>query len=140
MSQRKKDDQGNLLPEDNWTWPSTGQIAMHMPERWAYVHLSDKNVGEGEVTDHFDYPADYNERKLLWAMFYEQERQWRDAGSYHAKLKDFHLTPAERDLLQPGSSLKVEATAHKYEITVTHADGSTISIDENGLIGMRRAK
>lgn len=136
-SERKKDAAGKLLPEDNWTWPSTGQIAMHMPERWSYVYLSDKTVGQG--TDTFDYPADRPAQKLLWAMFYAQADQKAKTGSYYSQIKDFKLTAAEKSLLPQGAKLKIETTTNKYEITVQKADGSSISIDENGYL-CRRTK
>lgn len=134
---RKKGADGKYLPEDNWTWPSTGMIAMHMPERWGYVYLSDSKVGESAAK--FEYPADRNIDKLLWAMFYAQETQKSEKGAYYTKLKDFRLTPAEMALLPEGATLKVEAMTNKYEITVTKQDGSSVSIDENGYV-CRRAK
>nr|AIA90116.1 CAZy families CBM9 protein [uncultured Flavobacterium sp.] len=51
---RKKGENGKYLPEDNWVWTPCGQIAMHMPERWGYMYLSDKRVGQG--TDTFRIP------------------------------------------------------------------------------------
>ena len=136
-SSRKKGADGKYLPEDNWTWPSTGMIAMHMPERWGYLFLSDKKVGEGSET--FEYPADKDMEKLLWAMFYAQEMQMKEHGSYFAKIKDFRLTPSEKALLPEGSVITVETTSDKYEITVKKADGSSVSIDENGYL-CRRTK
>ena len=137
-SSRKKDADGKYLPEDNWTWPSTGQIAMHMPERWGYLYLSDKKVGEGK--DEFKYPADRPIEKLLWAMFYAQETQKNETGKYFTKVKDFRLTPAEKALLPTGAVLTIEAMTNKYEIMVTKADGSSVSIDENGFICRREKK
>lgn len=135
---RKNGPDGKRLPEDNWTWPSTGQIAMHMPERWGYVYLSDKKVGEGSVK--FEYPADRPIEKLLWAMFYAQETHKSETGAYYSKLKDFRLTAQEKALLPAGSDIKIEALANKYEITVTKADGSSVSIDENGYVCRREKK
>lgn len=135
---RKNGPDGKRLPEDNWTWPSTGQIAMHMPERWGYLYLSDKTVGEG--TEQFQYPADRPIEKLLWAMFYAQETHKSETGKYYANLKDFKLTSAEKALLPTGSAIRVEALTNKYEITVTKADGSSVSIDENGYICRRDKK
>ena len=135
---RKTDAEGKLLPEDNWTWPSTGQIAMHMPERWAYLYLSDKKLGE--KTEAFRYPTDHIAEKLLWAMFYEQNEQKEKNGKYFTKLKDFKLTPTEKAMLPEGASLMVETTANKYEITLKKADGSSISIDENGYLCRRNKK
>lgn len=135
-SSRKKDSDGKYLPEDNWTWPSTGMIAMHMPERWGYVYLSNNKVGEG--VDEFVYPADKDMEKLLWAMFYAQETQMKEHGRYFDKLKDFRLTPSEKVLLPQGATINIETTTNKYEITVKKADGSSVSIDENGYLCRRK--
>lgn len=130
---RKKDAEGKYLPEDNWTWPSTGMIAMHMPERWNYLYLSDKPMG----TDKFEYPEDHNIDKLLWAMYYAQEDQLKATGKYFNNLKQFKLGKAELALLPEGAHLNVEATAHKFEITCVKADGSSVSVDENSYVCRR---
>ena len=131
---RKKGDDGKYLPEDNWTWPSTGMIAMHMPERWGYVYLSDT---QGET---FQYPSTRPVERLLWAMFYEQENQMNTNGAYLSRLESFNLPAEEVAKLPAGSEIKVEATSQKFEITVTATDGSSISIDENGYLCRREAK
>lgn len=129
---RKKNAEGGYLPEDNWTWPSTGMIAMHMPERWGYVYLSPTNIGSG--TEQFQYPAYRPIEKLLWAMFYEQEKVMEKTGKYLNSVKAFKLTKDEMALLPKGSTLKVEALSKKYLITVHTPDGLTMTIDEDGQI------
>ena len=39
---RKKDVNGNYLPEYNWVWSPQGAINMHMPELWGYVFFTDR--------------------------------------------------------------------------------------------------
>ena len=126
---RKKGDDGKYLPEDNWTWPSTGMIAMHMPERWGYVLLSDIRAGHG--SERFVYPAYRPIEKLLWAMFYEQERQMKETGAYLDSVEAFRLTPDELKLLPKDARLKVEAMQSKYLITVESAM-LKMTIDEDG--------
>ena len=36
--------------EENWVWMPTGKIDMHMPDRWGFLYLSDKVVGQGTET------------------------------------------------------------------------------------------
>lgn len=128
---RKKDATGKYLPEDNWTWPSTGMIAMHMPERWGYVYLSDVKAGKG--SEKFAYPTYRPVEKLLWAMFYAQEEQMRQNGRYFDTVEDFHLTAEELALLPQGAHLKVEAITSKYLITVD-SKNLKMTIDEDGQI------
>ncbi|MCF0165572.1 MAG: carbohydrate-binding family 9-like protein [Bacteroidales bacterium] len=126
--ERKKGADGKYLPEDNWTWPSTGMIAMHMPERWGYVYLSDK---KGEA---FRYPESRPVERLLWAMFYEQEESKSVSGAYLKMVGDFNIPKAELDKLSKGSKIIVEATTETFQISVKAADGSSISIDQNGYL------
>ena len=129
---RKKNAEGGYLPEDNWTWPSTGMIAMHMPERWGYVYLSGNEVGKGAET--FKYPEYRPIEKLLWAMFYEQEKQMEKNHKYLNSVKAFKLTKDEMALLPAGSKITVETMAKKYLITVVTPAGLTMTIDEDGQI------
>ncbi len=132
---RKKDASGKYLPEDNWTWGANGKIDMHMPERWGFVLLSGKKAGEG--TEQFAYPADYDARRLLWAMYYAQEDYYRTNHKYMTSLKQFGLTANDRAFLPSGASLKVEAITNKFEVSVTKADGTQVVIDETGRISDR---
>lgn len=128
---RKKGADGKFLPEDNWTWPSTGMIAMHMPERWGYVYLSDVKAGRG--SERFVYPSSRPIEKLLWAMFYAQEEHMRQSGRFLDNLEAFHLTADELALLPEGAHLKVETLSSRYLITV-ETGSLKISIDEEGRI------
>lgn len=129
---RKKDVSGKFLPEDNWTWGANGKINMHMPERWGFVLLSGKKAGEG--TEQFSYPADYDARRLLWAMYYAQEDYYRKNHKYMTSLKQFGLTAKDWAFLPSGANLKVEAITHKFEMSVTKVDGTQVVIDETGCI------
>lgn len=60
---RKKDDQGDYLPEYNWVWSPQGVINMHEPEKWGYVYFSSKNVG---AKDTFEISKD---DKIKWELF-----------------------------------------------------------------------
>lgn len=128
---RKKGEDGKYLPEDNWTWPSTGMIAMHMPERWGYVYLSKMKAGKG--SEQFVYPSYRPVEKLLWAMFYAQEEAMSKTGSYLDNIEDFHLTKEELGLLPKDAHLRLETISKKYLITV-ESPSLTMTIDEDGQI------
>ncbi len=132
---RKKNAEGNYLPEDNWTWGPTGMIAMHMPERWSFLYLSDKKVGEGKEA--FKYPVEFEAERLLWAMFYAQEEQFSKNKCYFNKVEDFNLTKDEMAMLPQGATLRIETMSHHYEIAIVKADGSEIYIDEDGYLRRR---
>ncbi len=46
---KKRDDSGNLLPEQNWVWSPQGRIDMHRPETWGIVQFSKKPAGSDGV-------------------------------------------------------------------------------------------
>jgi len=130
---RKQGADGKFLPEDNWTWGPTGQVAMHMPERWGYVYLSALNA-DGETPEAFRYPDSYPVERFLWMLFYAQETQYAAHGCYHATISAFGLTEKELNTLPAGSQINVETISRKYEITVTLPDGKRMSIDETGYL------
>lgn len=131
--QRKQGADGNFLPEDNWTWGPTGEVAMHMPERWGYVYLSAQQAGSA-APEAFSYPDTYPVERFLWMLFYAQEEEYAKHGRYHADLEAFGLTEKEQHTLPAGSRVTVEAISRRYEITVTLPDGRRMSIDETGRI------
>ena len=132
---RKKESNGKYLPEDNWTWGPTGMVAMHMPERWGFVYLSGNKVGSKK--EKFQYPAEFEAERLLWAMFYAQEEQFSKQGRYFSRIEDFGLTSKEMAMLPAGAKISVEAISHYYEITITKADGKQIYIDQDGYLRRR---
>ncbi len=127
---RKKGADGKFLPEDNWVWTSTGKVAMHMPERWGYLYLSDKTVGEG--TEIFHYPDYQPVTNFLWMLFYAQEEQYSKYQTYFKTLEAFHLHKKDMQLLPKGCRIKVETTSHTYEITAIAPNGKEYVIDESG--------
>lgn len=136
-SQRKCDDKGKLLSEDNWTWGPTGKVNMHMPERWGYVFLSTTTVGTAVET--FSYPEEYEYDidRLLWMMFYEQEEQYRKSDRYHHHIKDFHLTDQE---IPAGTTLDIESTSSSYTITATDSNFMNHTINHLGKIRCYKQK
>lgn len=104
-------------PEENWVWSPTGKIDMHMPDRWGFVYLSDKIVGQG--TDAFKYPYNMDAYKLVWAMFYAQQDYHRAENNYIRSINNFFLTDAELKNLPKGAEAKVEATANTFRVAVT---------------------
>lgn len=133
---RKKGKDGKYLPEDNWVWSPTGQIAMHMPERWGYMYFSDKTVGQG--TDTFRYPTDEPVRRFLNMLFYAQEEQYAKTKSYYKELKDFGLQPKDMQMLPAGYQVNVETTSHTYEITALSPEGKAYVMNESGSCFIRK--
>lgn len=104
-------------PEENWVWSPTGRIDMHMPERWAYLHLIDATVGSEAPALHAPYNmAVY---KLLWAMFYAQQDSYARTHQYLHSLSSFALTSTELEGLPKGAVISVDATETLFEMSIT---------------------
>ncbi len=118
---RKKDDNGNYLPEYNWVWSPQWVINMHEPEYWGYVYFSSEPVGG---KDEFTIPKD---DYIKWHLY-----------SLHRAVlhKD---KDAERRIAQPkkifGSVLKPTIEKHKsgYNIWVKSPfTGKILLVKEDG--------
>lgn len=117
--------------EENWVWMPTGKIDMHMPDRWGFLYLSDKTVGQG--TDSFKYPYNMAAYKLLWAMFYAQLDNYAKEKNYLRAAENFFLTDAELSGLPAGAEVKVEATANTFRIAVSVPEEKVnYVVDQNG--------
>lgn len=71
---RKKDGNGNFLPEYNWVWSPQGVINMHEPEHWGYVFFSEDGRNEFEIPkdDYLKWYL-YGLARKLWAAEKENE-------------------------------------------------------------------
>jgi len=80
---RKKDENGKLLPENNWVWSPQGVIDMHQPEKWGFVKFSDKEPGQDTLeTD------PYLGFTLALKHLYQLEKKYYKVnGSYSSKLQ-----------------------------------------------------
>lgn len=130
------DANGKRLPEDNWVWSPTGQVAMHMPERWGYVYLSPYVSGKG--TEEFRYPDYQPVERFLWMLFYAQERYYAQHKRYMKTLAEFGLTEKDLALLPAGYQVTVEATTHTYEIAATTPHGAARVVNESGCCFLRK--
>src|SRR5699024_4390251 len=118
-------------PEENWVWSPTGEIDMHMPDRWGFVYLSDKVVGQ--ATETFQYPYHMGVYKLLWALFYAQKDFYEKEKNYIRNEDYFFLTHREKEGLPKGSQIKVEATTHTFNMSISIPEENICyTVDEDG--------
>ncbi len=48
--QKRTDENGKVLPEDNWVWAPTGVINIHYPEQWGFVFFSEDRAMPAAIT------------------------------------------------------------------------------------------
>ena len=129
--ERKIGKDGKLLPEDNWVWSPTGEIAMHMPERWGYVFLSGEK-GESEMKIPFIYPDDEAVRRFLWMLFYALEDYYAERKTYCKTIDELGLTEEDWKLLPEGYHIQFEPSSIGYLISACSEQGKMYVIDQSG--------
>jgi hypothetical protein len=130
---KKKDDKtGKFLNENNWVWNATGEINMHVPERWGMIQFSEEAIGSGKVQ--FQTPADEELKKLLWLVYYKQAGYKRTNGNYAQSLAQ--ISVPEKISLDSGIQVNFDLTVTEsgYLVTLTTGAGGQFSMNENGLL------
>lgn len=81
---RKKDENGNFLPEYNWVWSPQYVINMHEPERWGYVYFSSKEVGK----DSFSIPKEERVKWMLYQLYRKQRAYFGTHGTWAKNMQN----------------------------------------------------
>ena len=130
---KKKDEKtGRDLSENNWVWNPTGEINMHVPERWGLLQFSANLVNGDKVV--FRLPQEEEFRKILWLVYYKQQDFRKAKGLFALTLKDLTM-PAIVDF-SAGKSvrLRLKATDAQFTVQLMTMEGLVLSLDENGLL------
>jgi len=130
--QKKKDVKtGRDLSENNWVWSPTGEINMHVPERWGMLQFSTRTVNQKKVA--FRMPETEAYKKLLWLIYYKQHDFKALHGRFTPLLSDLKI-PEDLNI-GPGKSIKLKltATATKFQVQLTEKRYS-LTLDESGFL------
>lgn len=131
--QKKKDEKtGRDLREDNWVWSPTGEINMHVPERWGILQFSTRIVNQKKVD--FRMPETEAYKKLLWLVYYKQHDFEALHGHFTSLLSDLNL-PDQMNIT-PGKPVRLalKATANQFTIQLMTENKIRFTIDEDGLL------
>lgn len=125
---RKKDTEGNFLPEHNWVWSPQWVVNMHEPEKWGYVYFSSKEVGE---KDDFSIPPDEKIRWLLYKLYRTQKQYYHEHQEWANSIPQLLKEPVNMDgkILKP----KMEKHLSGWNISLRSPfSGITYIIREDG--------
>jgi hypothetical protein len=122
---------GRNLPEHNWVWSPTGEINMHMPERWGYIRFSALEAG-AELPE-FELPYGEKQRQYLWLIYYRQQKYRREHNRYSDSLKDLGINSSAQ-IDGHTNALSIEATSVQFTATVSDSANSAISISDEGFV------
>ncbi len=117
---KKTNEQGAPLPESNHVWAATGEINIHMPEKWGYVRLSDKPAG---VWESMPVPAAHATEQQLFAYYNKQLDHRKEHGKFNVNL-------------QPESGVSAPILTPEYfavESTVART-GERVRLDSNATL------
>ncbi len=128
--ERKKDANGEFLPEYNWVWSPIGVINMHEPEKWGYVYFSSKEIGS---KDTFSIPQDDKVKWELYSLYRAQKAYYKDHKSWATSIDNISKEPVSIDgnILKP--SLENHSTGFNISIKSPFSN-KTLIIKENGKI------
>ncbi len=133
---KRTNEQGILLPEDNWVWAPTGVINIHYPELWGYVFFSD----DSSDTCSYTIPNDEYRKWELRKLYYAQQILLDTTGCYSndfATLLDTLKAYAPNDSNTSLAPLDyhIETTSHTFLISCLSADQqSELVIHSSGKI------
>ena len=117
---KKTNAQGAPLPESNHVWAATGEINIHMPEKWGYVRLSDKPAG---VWESMPVPAAHTTEQQLFAYYNKQLAHRKEHGKFNVNL-------------QPESGVSAPILTPEYfavESTIART-GERVRLDSNATL------
>ncbi|WP_297100571.1 carbohydrate-binding family 9-like protein [uncultured Draconibacterium sp.] len=128
---RKTNDDGKLIPEDNWVWSPQGVINMHFPERWGLIQFSHEFPKSTHAS--FQIPEEELLAQHLWHVFYAQRDYQREHKTFCNNLATLGI-PANGKENNTSFSLEVNASEKSYTAILTTNNNLMISIDQDGLI------
>jgi hypothetical protein len=126
---KQTDQNGKTLPERNWVWSPTGEINMHMPERWGYLQFSTKEA-TAQLPE-FKLPYSELQSKYLWLIFYRQQQYRQKNGVYATSLNELHI-PSTVSVADKSNTLSLNATAIQFTAEISDASGIIIRINHEG--------
>lgn len=104
---RKKDADGNYLPEYNWVWSPQGVINMHEPEKWGYVYFSSKAAGE---KDRFEIPKDDQIKGELFSLYRAQKKYLETHNKWAIAIENLSPSP----LIIDGERIVLKLESHSF--------------------------
>lgn len=130
---KKRDEHGNLLPEQNWVWSPQGRVDMHRPETWGIVQFSKEPAGSGKVA--FISNQKYQIKWYLRNLYYRQNQFHRENGTYADKREQ--LRPASLPELPFSKEISISSGSFWYVISLSTPNNGEWFIKEDGEIRQR---
>ncbi|KJF41829.1 carbohydrate-binding family 9-like protein [Draconibacterium sediminis] len=134
---RKTNDDGKLIPEDNWVWSPQGVINMHYPERWGLIQFSSN--AQKPTHSSFQLPKQELLARHLWHVFYAQRDYQREHKTFCNDLDTLGIQSNGKEN-NTSFSLELNTSGNTYTATLTTNNNLMISIDQDGLLRIHTDK
>lgn len=129
---KKNPKTGRFLPEYNWVWSPTGEINMHVPERWGMLQFSQNQVNGQKVK--FQFSTESELEKYLWLVYYKQQDFRRKNGNYAPLLSDLSmLADVKTGSGRSGRIALKNVEPDRFSVVLTTNEGLILSLNETGL-------
>ena len=128
--EKKKNEAGRRLSEENWVWSPQGVVNMHYPERWGYLQFS-KETDPANAPS-FVLPYSEKQRQYLWLVYHRQKDYIREHKRYAETLSELGIETATFHIDGKENTLTMEATSRQFSAVMRSAEGDS-SINDEGL-------
>ncbi|HKJ78471.1 MAG TPA: carbohydrate-binding family 9-like protein [Prolixibacteraceae bacterium] len=125
---RKKDENENIIPENNWVWSPVGIVNMHYPERWGTLKFS-KNESD-RTNDPVTFSGEMKAMDYIWLLYYLQHDFRKNNDRFAASLS--RLSPHKKP--DEVAEVLMEATKSQFNIQLTTKAGGIVTINQDGKI------
>ncbi len=131
---RKVTDEKTAKPlrEDNWVWSPTGEINLHVPERWGLLQFADRPINQELPA--FSIPKEENLKKYLWLIYYKQEAQKINQGKYALTLSEIGMPDNVLTIEGEKIVLAMKATTAQFTAYLKTKAGKIFSVNNQGFI------
>ena len=124
--ERRLNEKGEPLAEHNWVWSPQGAVAMHMPERWAFVQFSGALAGT-RVDPFVENP----DEGIKWNLrrFYYSQVEFREKNRRYAR------TLGELNAVGiPSAGVQIHATDDLYVMSAPAVKAGVVYIRQDGRV------
>lgn len=124
--QKRTDENGNVLPENNWVWAPTGVINIHYPELWGFVFFTEGN-------EEYQIPAREYVSWELRRLYYYEHVYGDKNGRFTCNLEE--LAADETWKIDP----VIEVTSNNFEIRAFCPEENVwLMIEQDGRITIQK--
>jgi len=130
---RKDKNTGLYLSENNWVWSPTGEINLHVPERWGMLQFSKSFVNSANKGT-FVIPQYEALKKHLWLIYYKQQDFKLLNGMFATSLSSLSMPENVSDASGNKAKIEMLATEIQFTALLKTSDGKVFTINEDGLL------